>query len=93
MPAYMISYDLRKNRDYDGLLKQLREWGCISPLKSFWLGNLKGPSSAIRDILMKQIDIDDGLIVCEIKPTTDWATFHLNNNQAAGDWIRKHIGG
>lgn len=92
MPAYMISYDLRKARNYDPLIKQLREWGCIRPLKSLWLGNLKGNAATIRDLLRPLMDGDDGLLVCEIKPTSDWATFHLDNNEAATAWVRENIG-
>ncbi len=92
MPAYLISYDLRKSRNYDDLLKQLRSWGCISPLKSLWLGQLRGNAATIRDILRNLIDADDGLLVCEIKPTSDWGSFKLDDNQACTDWIRANIG-
>lgn len=92
MPAYMISYDLRKVRNYDALVKQLRDWGCISPLQSLWLGQLKGNAGAIRDILMNLIDGDDGLMVCEIRPTSDWGTYRLQNNESSLAWIRSNIG-
>ncbi|MXN46069.1 hypothetical protein GR138_12795 [Shinella kummerowiae] len=92
MTAYMISYDLRKNRNYDPLIKQLRDWGCVRPLQSLWLGNLKGNAATIRDLLRTLMDSDDGLMVCEIKATSDWATFKIDNNDATGAWIRQNIG-
>ena len=89
MPAYMISYDLRKVRNYDGLIKALREMKCISPLKSLWFGNLKGPSTAIREILMNQMDGDDGLVIVEMKPGSDWATKSANENAVA--WLQQNV--
>jgi hypothetical protein len=90
MPAYMISYDLRKVRNYDALIKQLRDWGCVSPLKSLWLGQLKGTSATIRDLLVRLMDSDDGLIVIEIKPTSDWAFVRLQEDITA--WIKANLG-
>ncbi len=92
MPAYLISYDLRKVRNYETLVNQLREWSCISPLESLWLGQLKGNAATIRDILMSHIDSDDGLLVMEIKPTSDWGVFKLNNHIQSVNWIRANIG-
>lgn len=89
--AYMISYDLRKVRNYDGLIKLLREWKCISPLQSLWLGYLKGNAATIRDLLRQHMDNDDGLLVCEIKPTNDWA--YINVNEDASVWFKQYVGG
>lgn len=92
MPAYMISYDLRGARNYVPLINQLQAWGCIKPLESLWLGNLIGGAAAIRDQLRVHMDADDGLMVCEIKTTHDWATSWLDNNDASLNWIRQNIG-
>ncbi|WP_245431985.1 hypothetical protein [Aminobacter aminovorans] len=85
----MISYDLRKVRNYDGLIKILRGWKCISPLKSLWLGTLTGPAGTIRDLLRAQMDSDDGLIVVELKPGADWALYKTNENAAA--WLQANV--
>jgi CRISPR/Cas system-associated endoribonuclease Cas2 len=89
MPLYMISYDLRKQRNYEPLLKQLRDWGCARILESVWLGDLRGPSETIRDLQMALIDSDDGLAVLPLAQSTDWATFKVQ--PAAADWLRAHI--
>lgn len=89
MPAYMISYDLRKVRNYDSLIKALRNMKCISPLKSLWFGNLKGPASEIRMILLKEMDADDGLVVVEMKSGSDWAVARANED--AGAWLQKNV--
>jgi len=89
MPAYMISYDLRKVRNYDALIKQLRDWQCISPLKSVWLGLLNGPATALRDLLLAHIDNDDGLLVMELKQGCQWGSYLLNENGA--DWLSRNV--
>lgn len=83
MPAYIISYDLRKVRNYDGLIKALRAMKCISPLKSMWFGNLVGPASEIRTILLREMDGDDGLVIVEMKQGSDWAVARANENGGA----------
>lgn len=89
MPAFIITYDLRKKRQYGDLIKQLRDWGCISPLESVWFGNLNGPAPAIRDILCRCIDGDDGLLVVELKWGSDWATSKVNEH--GGDWLKRNV--
>lgn len=89
MPAYIISYDLRKVRNYDTLIKQLRDWQCISPLKSVWLGLLTGPATTVRDLLRAHIDGDDGLMVIELKQGAQWGTIRVNEN--AAEWLQKNV--
>lgn len=92
MPTYLVSYDLRKVRNYDNLINELRTSRFISPLKSVWLGVSTHNSETIRDILRRHMDADDGIMVLEIKPTSNWATFNLDGNDQALDFIRRNIG-
>ena len=86
MPMYVISYDLRKARNYEPLWKQLRDWGAERLLESFWLADLKGPAQTVRDLLIKHIDNDDGIAVIELKPNFDWGTLRC---QAGGtQWLK-----
>jgi hypothetical protein len=87
--AYIISYDLRNVRNYDALIKTLRDWGCISPLESLWLGYLNGPATTIRDLLAQHMDSDDGLVVAQLQASGQWATRQVKEN--AADWFRKFI--
>ena len=93
MPAYMISYDLRKVRNYDSLLKVLRDWKCVSPLESLWLGTLKGDCGAIRDLLVPHMDADDGLLIIELKAPGDWAFRKPNNLAVISSWLKANIHG
>lgn len=89
MPHYLVTYDLRKQRNYAGLIKVLRDWNAISPLESVWLATLNGPASAIRDLLRNHMDTDDGLLVVELKPGADWATYSVKEN--AVDWLKRNV--
>ncbi|MBB3447211.1 hypothetical protein [Rhizobium sp. BK379] len=86
---YLISYDLRKVRNYNQLLNTLRDWGCISPLESVWVGHMNGAATTIRDLLAQHMDADDGLLVVQIQSPGQWATMQVKNN--AADWFRKHV--
>lgn len=90
MPAYMISYDSRTAKDDDALTRQLSDWNCVRPLASLWFGNLSGDAVTIREMLRALIGNDDGLFVCEIKPSSDWAGVKLHGAVTA--WVRANIG-
>lgn len=89
MPHFLITYDLRKQREYSKLIKQLRDWNAISPLESVWFATLKGPASTIRDILKSLTDSDDGILLVELKVGADWATYNVN--EKAGDWLKTNV--
>jgi hypothetical protein len=89
MPAFLITYDLRKVRNYDGLIGALRNWKAISPLESVWLADIAASASSIRDSLQALVDADDGILVVELKLGADWATRFVNENGA--EWLRSKV--
>jgi len=69
--AFLITYDLIKDKDYKKLIDELKRWNCRSDLLSAWVL----PASARTAGLTAQavlerfggfIDGDDGLVVVEI---------------------------
>ena len=90
MPTYMIGYDPRTAKHYDALTQQLSEWNCVRPLESLWFGSLNGDALTIRERLRALIGGNDGLVVCEIKPSSDWAGVKLH--EAVTAWVRANIG-
>jgi hypothetical protein len=88
MPMYLISYDLRKVRNYEPLWKVLRDWKSVRLLESLWLTELLGPAPTIRDLLQPYIDGDDGIAVLELMPNFDWAT--LRCQPAGTNWLKAH---
>lgn len=91
MPLYLITYDLRKVRNYQPLYATFQQWKASRILKSLWLAQLKGPTAAIRDILRNGMDSDDGLAVIELKPGSDWATYAVQ--PAGATWLKTYIHG
>lgn len=91
MPLYVISYDLRRQRNYDGLLKQLGDWNCKRILKSLWLAELNGPAAAVRDALVQHVDGDDGLFVIEVFTNSDWAFTRVEKPGA--EWVEARLRG
>jgi len=72
MPRYIISYDLRKKRDYKTLYDELAKFNAVSILESDWcFERINTNAKGLRDYFKKFIDDDDGLFIAEI---ADWAS-------------------
>lgn len=74
MNYYLISYDLRRKRNYQGLYEILEQWQAQRLLESLWLAELVGPAEAVRNIIQARCDADDGVAVIELRGPFDWAT-------------------
>jgi hypothetical protein len=74
MALFIISYDLRRQRNYQPLYDCLNNWKAARLLESFWLAELVGPADTVRDILTGLIDDDDAVAVIELKAPFNWAT-------------------
>lgn len=85
MALFIISYDLRKQRNYQPLYDCLNSWKATRLLESLWLADLVGPASAIRDILRASVDADDGIAVLGLTRGFDWAT--LNCQTLGTNWL------
>lgn len=73
MALYILSYDLRRNRDYSKLKKELKDFNAVQVLESVWCFKRVGASSAgLRDHFKRFIDADDGLFVVE---ASGWASY------------------
>jgi hypothetical protein len=72
MAQFFLSYDLRKQRDYQPLYDELARFDAVRILESEWAFNRYNINAAgLRDHFGKFIDADDGICVTEV---TDWAT-------------------
>jgi CRISPR/Cas system-associated endoribonuclease Cas2 len=75
MGTYLISYDLRKQKNYQPLYDLLKQWKASKLLESVYIiENMKGNAAAIRDIIQNTIDNDDWLTVINLPANVDWAT-------------------
>ena len=78
MALYTLSYDLRKQRDYQKLYDELKKFNAIRILESIWCFNRFNTSaSGLRDHFTQFMDSDDGLLVTEVN---DWATYNTLGN-------------
>lgn len=89
MALFIVSYDLRKARDYQTLWDEFDRLEGFKPLNSVYLVDLDNTTAPdLRDHLTQFIDADDGLIVVEFdaKP----AAFKCKIGTAK--WIKDHFG-
>ena len=72
MALYYLSYDLRKQRNYQSLYDELKKFGSVRILESHWCFNrINTDANGLRDHFKKLIDSDDGLSISEV---SKWAT-------------------
>lgn len=89
MGLYLISYDLRKQRDYEPLWDALAKANASRLLQSVWLVELSAEIGAVRQALSALMDNDDGLAVIELKPGSGWATKSVL--PAGNTWLTSHV--
>jgi hypothetical protein len=89
MSLFLITYDLRSRRSYEGLVQKLRDWGCVRPLLSVWLGDLNGTAAAVRDELKAFMGNDDALLVVELSESAQWTAWRCF--PASIEWLRERV--
>lgn len=88
MKVYQISYDLRKQRNYDALYGRIKSYGTwCHALESTWLIATHQPAVQIRDYLADVMDNDDGLLVVRLQGEAAWRG--LGNEQCV--WLKKQL--
>ena len=69
---YIIGYDLRKpNRDYENIKETLEQLGAIKVLQSQWMLNCSKDIDELFDIISKEIDDDDGILIVSLGRITN----------------------
>lgn len=87
MKCYIITYDLRKFRNYDALynaIKSYGTWGKIT--ESTWAIVTYQSTAQIRDYLLNYIDNDDRLFVLKSGGEAAWQNVIAENN-----WLQQHL--
>jgi CRISPR/Cas system-associated endoribonuclease Cas2 len=78
MALYVLTYDLRKARNYDKLYEELKRFNAQRVLESTWcFKRINTNSAGLRDHFKQFIDDDDGLFVVEV---TGWATYRAQSS-------------
>jgi hypothetical protein len=87
MPAYVVSYDLRKNRNYEALydaLKSHDRWGKIT--ESTWVIVSSSSAVQIRDSLQAVVDGDDRIFVIKSGVEAAWLNVKCKN-----EWLKENL--
>lgn len=85
MALFLLSYDLRKVRDYQKLYDELNNFGAVKVLESCWcFKRFKINAEGLRNYFKQFIDNDDGLWVSQIAEDNAgiplWAGYKLDGN-------------
>ena len=73
MTCYVISYDLVKKRDYEGLYKAIKAYGTYAHItESTWAIVTTDEAKQIRDNLQKHIDSDDRIFIIKSGKEAAW---------------------
>lgn len=73
MKLYQITYDLRKQRDYQSLYERIKAYGTwCRPLESTWIIATSQNAAQVRDNLKAVMDADDVLLVTRLKGDAAW---------------------
>ncbi|MCF3934337.1 hypothetical protein L1787_13050 [Acuticoccus sp. M5D2P5] len=86
MASFLITHDLRKQRNYTDLYHCLGQWNAVMLLESVYLAELSGSASGVRDTIRRHIDADDGLAVIQLVHPFDWGTWGVE--PAAAAWLK-----
>lgn len=73
MGLYQITYDLRKQRDYQSLHARIKAYGTwCRALESTWVISASQSAAQVRDNLLAVMDRDDGLLVTRLQGEAAW---------------------
>lgn len=87
MTCYIISYDLRKSRDYESLYKEIKsysKWAQIT--ESTWAVVTTKSAKEIRDHLASVMDGDDRLFVVKSGVEAAW-----RNSRCKNEWLKENL--
>ena len=87
MTCYLISYDLRKKKDYESLYKAIKAYsGWAHILESTWAVTTNLSAKQVRDDLKKHIDSDDGLFVLKSGVEAAWVRVNCKD-----EWLKENL--
>ena len=88
MKVYQISYDLRKQRDYESLYERIRSYGTYShALESTWLIATNETAEQVHNYLYEVMDGDDGLLVTRLQGEAAWQGLSSEISQ----WLKSQL--
>ena len=87
MACYIISYDLRKDRDYESLYEAIKSYGTWAHItESTWAVVTSQTAVQVRDYLLSHMDQDDGLFVVKSGIEAAW-----KNVICRSQWLKDNL--
>ncbi|WP_177421020.1 hypothetical protein [endosymbiont of Lamellibrachia barhami] len=87
MRVYQISYDLRKQRNYDALYERIKAYPWCHVLESNWVITTQQSAEQVRDNLAQVMDQDDGLLVTRLSGEAAWR----NLGGQISQWLKEKL--
>jgi len=88
MSLYQISYDLRKQRNYDALYERIKAYGnWCHALESSWVISTAQSAVQVRDNLRQVLDSDDGLLVTRLSGEAAW----YGLSETISTWLKTQL--
>lgn len=87
MKCYIVTYDLRIQRNYEALLNAIKtynKWGKIT--ESTWAIVTEQSSTEIRNYLTQFMDNDDRLFIIKTGGEAAWKNAMANN-----EWLKENL--
>ncbi len=90
MALYQISYDLRKQRNYEALFERIKAYGSwCHALESSSVISTSQSAVQIRDNLLQAMDGDDGLLVARLSGEAAW----YGLGETIRSWLKTQLEG
>ena len=87
MATYIISYDLRKKRNYEALYEAIKSYGTWAKVtESTWAVVTSSSAVEIRDHLSEAIDNDDRLFIIKSGVEAAW-----RNSICKNEWLKENL--
>lgn len=85
MAVFIVTYDLRKQRNYKSLHDRLTNMGGVHTLKSVYFISLNVTASQLLEDLSRYIDRDDAICVARLAHDVAWKDDNSNYDSALMD--------
>jgi len=87
LATYIISYDLRNNRNYDRLYEAIKSYGTWAKItESTWAVKTDSSAVAVRDHLGSILDSDDRIFVIKSGVEAAW-----RNAIGKNSWLKENL--
>lgn len=88
MALYQISYDLRKQRNYEALFERIKAYGSwCHALESSWVISTAQSATQVCNNLLQVMDGDDGLLVTCLASEAAW----YGLDTIVSNWLKTQI--